>query len=53
MAALSVEIAAKRFPALGSAPARLVLDRVRLEVGPAETVAIIGPSAAARPPCST
>jgi NitT/TauT family transport system ATP-binding protein len=44
MAALSVEIAAKRFPALGSAPARLVLDRVRLEVGPAETVAIIGPS---------
>ena len=42
--ALAVEIAAKRFPALGSAPARLVLDRERLEVGPAETVAIIGPS---------
>ncbi|HEX8375359.1 MAG TPA: ATP-binding cassette domain-containing protein, partial [Geminicoccaceae bacterium] len=44
MAALNVEIEAKRFPALGSAPARLVLDRVRLEVGRTETVAIIGPS---------
>ncbi len=44
MAALSVEVRAKRFPALGRAPARPVLDRVGLEVGAGETVAIIGPS---------
>jgi ABC-type nitrate/sulfonate/bicarbonate transport system ATPase subunit len=44
MAALSVEVRAKRFPALGRAPARPVLDRVRLDVEAGETVAIIGPS---------
>jgi ABC-type nitrate/sulfonate/bicarbonate transport system ATPase subunit len=44
MAALSVEVRAKRFPALGKAPARPVLDRVRLEVEAGETVAVIGPS---------
>src|SRR3712207_4033958 len=44
MAALSVEVRAKRFPALGKAPARPVLDRIRLEVEAGETVAIIGPS---------
>ena len=44
MAALSVVVRTKRFAALARAPERPVLDRVRLELAPAETVAIIGPS---------
>jgi NitT/TauT family transport system ATP-binding protein len=44
MAALSVDVRTKRFAALARAPERPVLDRVRLELAPAETVAIIGPS---------
>jgi NitT/TauT family transport system ATP-binding protein len=44
MAALTVDIETKAFPALGRAPVREVLDRVRLEVASGETVAIIGPS---------
>jgi NitT/TauT family transport system ATP-binding protein len=44
MAALKVDIETKAFPALGRAPVREVLDRVRLEVAAGETVAIIGPS---------
>ena len=44
MAALTVDVRTKRFAALARAPERAVLDRVRLELRPAETVAIIGPS---------
>jgi NitT/TauT family transport system ATP-binding protein len=44
MAALSVDIRSKRFPALARAPERAVLEDVRLELAPAETVALIGPS---------
>lgn len=44
MAALSIDVRAKRFPALGAAPAKLVLEHVRLDLEPGERVAIIGPS---------
>lgn len=44
MATLSVDVRSKRFAALARAPARAVLDRIRLDVEPAETVALIGPS---------
>ncbi len=44
MAALTVHIEGKTFPAVGRAPAREVLDRIQLEVATGETVALIGPS---------
>ncbi len=44
MAALTVAITDKSFPALGAAPARHVLDRLRFSVEPGETVVITGPS---------
>jgi NitT/TauT family transport system ATP-binding protein len=44
MAALTLDLEAKWFPAVGDAPAKLVLDRVRLAVPPGERLAIIGPS---------
>ena len=44
MAALTVELRAKRFPALGAAPAREVLGPLRLVVAAGETVAVLGPS---------
>ena len=44
MAALSLELREKRFPAVGAAPAKLVLDNVRLAVAAGERLAIIGPS---------
>jgi NitT/TauT family transport system ATP-binding protein len=44
MAALSLELRAKRFPAIGAAPAKLVLENVRLVVEPGQRLAIIGPS---------
>lgn len=44
MAALIADIRAKRFPALGAAPARQVLGPLRLVVEAGETVAVVGPS---------
>lgn len=44
MAALTVEIEEKRFPAVGAAPAKHVLDRIRFAAGPGETIAVTGPS---------
>ena len=44
MAALTVDIEGKTFPAVGRAPAREVLDRIQLEVATGETVALIGAS---------
>lgn len=44
MAALTVAIREKRFPALGSAPERHVLGDLAFTVNPGETVAITGPS---------
>lgn len=44
MAALSLEVREKWFPAVGDAPAKLVLADVRLTVEAGRRVAIIGPS---------
>lgn len=44
MAALSLELREKWFPALGDAPAKRVLHGVRITVEPGERVALIGPS---------
>lgn len=44
MAALSVDILRKRFPAVGAAPEKLALERVRFRVAAGETVAVLGPS---------
>ena len=44
MAALSLDVDEKWFPALGEAPAKLVLRGVRLAIRPGERVALIGPS---------
>ena len=44
MAALTIEVRDKRFPALGAAPQNAVLREVRLELGGGETVALTGPS---------
>ncbi|MEK0083109.1 ABC transporter ATP-binding protein [Benzoatithermus flavus] len=44
MAALSLEVRAKSFPAVGTAPEKRVLENVRLSVEPGERLAIIGPS---------
>ncbi|MCS6878541.1 MAG: ABC transporter ATP-binding protein [Geminicoccaceae bacterium] len=44
MAALSVNVVRKRFPALGAAPEKLVLENVRFAASEGETVAVLGPS---------
>ena len=44
MAALSLELREHRFPAVGSAPAKVTLANVRLKVEPGRRLAIIGPS---------
>ena len=44
MAALSLEVREKWFPAVAEAPPKLVLDNVRLAVAAGERLAIIGPS---------
>ena len=44
MAALSLTLREKRFPAVGEAPPRRVLEGVRLELAAGERVALIGPS---------
>jgi NitT/TauT family transport system ATP-binding protein len=44
MAALTLALHAKRFPAVGAAPPRRVLEAVRLEVAEGERLAVIGPS---------
>ena len=42
--ALRVAIESKRFPAVGEAPERHVLGRLRLDLAPGEVVAVTGPS---------
>ncbi|MDF1586957.1 ABC transporter ATP-binding protein [Marinimicrococcus flavescens] len=44
MAALTVDIRGKRFPAVAGAPAKEALGRVAFNVAEGETVALIGPS---------
>lgn len=44
MTALAVELRAKRFPAVGAAPARQALGAVRFAVRTGERVAVVGPS---------
>lgn len=44
MAALSLQVRAKRFPAVGAAPPRAVLEGVRLELDAGERAAVIGAS---------
>ena len=44
MAALTLALRAKSFPAVGNAPAKRVLESIRLSVAPGERLAVIGPS---------
>jgi NitT/TauT family transport system ATP-binding protein len=44
MAALRLDLREKRFPAVGAAPEKRVLEGIRLAAAPGERLAIIGPS---------
>jgi ABC-type nitrate/sulfonate/bicarbonate transport system ATPase subunit len=44
MAALSLDVREKWFPAVGDAPAKMVLDGIRVTVATGERLAVIGPS---------